>query len=137
MRSHCQEKMMNELEIVEQLRNEAKNYSPSFLAKRCKLTIFGIDSFVRGKHKGAQIRTVCSLADALGYEVHLVKKPDWSPLDTRPIVVPVVMKRTYETVKPENEFACLKCGRDAGVVEVAGHIQCAHCAHIVQDCCGD
>lgn len=40
-----------------------------------------------------------------------------------------------ETASPE--FACPKCGKDAGVVEVAGHTQCYNCGHILIDCCGD
>lgn len=46
--------------------------------------------------------------------------------------------KDHDQDEPQFELApCDKCGVAAGVVEVAGHLQCKNCGHIVEDCCGD
>lgn len=90
--------------------------------------------------KGLRVRTAARLLKAFGFKLKIV------PIDgpRREVVISgkslrpaVVNGKHVFVVRPENEAACLKCGRDAGVVTVSGHDQCAHCGHILADCCGD
>lgn len=130
---------MTEGEILKLLRSEAGALSNAWVAHESKISVHGVYSFVHGVN-GAQLRTVVNIAEAIGYELVLVRKVR---LPVPQVVRPVMHRsaeypiQQYKKKQPENEFACLKCGRDAGVVSVSGHTQCANCGHIIQDCCGD
>lgn len=129
---------MSPKEISDLLRSELKaiGMTQAEAARRSGLSINAVHSFMHGKHN-ATFYVATSVARAIGYEMTLVRN---GALENRQIKPKVTMHNspaTYVRNKPENEYACLKCGRDAGVVTVAGHDQCARCGHIIRDCCND
>lgn len=123
-------------DLTDFLRGEflAVGMQQSEAARRSGLSANAIHNFTYSK-SNASLHTLLGIAKAIGYEFKLVRT---GVIDRSPVVVrPVMNGGSHRAAKPENEFACLKCGRDAGVVTVAGHDQCAHCGHIVVGCCGD
>jgi transcriptional regulator with XRE-family HTH domain len=126
---------MTPKELTDFLRNELKAtcMTQAEIMRRANLSQTSVHNFQYNKC-ATSLHTFLRIARAIGYDVKLVRN---GTIETRAIEVRPTMKREYRISKPENEFACLKCGRDAGVVAVAGHLQCAHCHHIMEDCCGD
>lgn len=137
---------MTEREIIDFIYQQARNYSPRSLSDRSSLSIGGIAEFCSNNKlvsRGAELRTIVELAEAMGYELVLIHKVGFT-------VKPDAKKEYHQLVNVRSPLArpllrisgsmkeaeCLKCGLDVGVVEVAGHLQCANCGHIVEDCCG-
>lgn len=130
---------MTETEICELIRSEAKalGWGPGQLSNRAAIAKPTAHGFLYSKH-ATRLHTAVALLKALGYEIKLekVSEPNVKATYHRN-VHPEHHHRVCRPIKPVNDSACMKCGRDAGVVEVHGHLQCVHCGHVVQDCCGD
>jgi transcriptional regulator with XRE-family HTH domain len=126
--------MVTDKDLCDFLREEIKSVgmTQGQIAERSGLSRVAVHNFQYSKC-GTSLRIFLRLAWALGYDFKLVPN---GTIETKPIEVKVVMKRTKE-YSETSEYACLKCGHDAGVDEVHGHLQCSHCGHIMQDCCGD
>lgn len=131
---------MTDRELLNFIRDEARrqDLGPAKLGKRCRLATNTIHSILYSSQDGTSIWNVVCLLKALGF--HLEVFPGAEPMTDRPITV--IMHAVDKQVPVMHringsEYACLKCGLDAGVDEVHGHLQCHHCGHILQDCCGD
>lgn len=131
---------MTEKEIVEFIRGQAKLYSPADLSKKSNLSAGAIAGFTAVIGQGATVKTIIALAEAMGYELVLCYKEGFTiKPDLKKPNCKVEPGSIRPSLIPPNKFKeaeCMKCGLDAGVVEVAGHTQCANCGHIVEDCCG-
>lgn len=128
---------MRDNDICDLIRREAATlgWGPSQLSNRASVAKPTVHNFLYSRHN-CRLHTAVALLKALGYEIQIVKVAE--PEVNITYRDKKDHSRTYyNKVKPENDCACDKCGRDAGVVEVHGHLQCVHCGHIVQDCCGD
>lgn len=142
MRSMHQEQMMTDQEILTFIRQAKKEIGlpVSKLAILADMNYETVKALVYGV-KGARLHNVSKLLKALGYTLKVEKVGGRKKQVLIPGKVLALNGRKVPevvyVVRPVNEFACLKCGRDAGVVSVAGHDQCAHCGHILKDCCGD
>lgn len=142
---------MNEQDLLNILRLEARRYSDGELARHSGLSLGGVQNFIHKSGLNITTRTLFSIAKACGLSITIQKEREvsykmkhrqtkyynnrsgYKPSEPLPIthgLQPAAGER-------RGECNCEKCGADVGVVEVHGHLQCAHCGHIIQDCCGE